>query len=80
MGDSGSGNRFYGLTGLNFMTVPGVGKKGAGVLRNRPNIRWNKGLSKDVVSAPWHRLFKRGRKSDHCLTLEEKDNARNTSL
>ena len=40
-----------------FMTVeqPG-GKKGAGVLREKPNINWNKDRGKDVESAPWYHL------------------------
>ena len=41
-----------------FLTVPDVGKKGAGVLRDKPNINWNKDRGKDVKSAPWYHLFK----------------------
>ncbi|OEU62008.1 MAG: restriction endonuclease subunit M, partial [Desulfobacterales bacterium PC51MH44] len=36
-----------------FMTVPDVGKKGAGILRDRPNIKWMKDRGKDMASAPW---------------------------
>jgi len=65
-----------------FMTVPNVGKKGAGVLRDKPNIKWGKDRGKDVVSAPWYHLGpeyggKEGdRINDHHLMLEEKRKAR----
>ena len=55
-----------------FMNVPDVGKKGAGVLRDKPNIRWDKDRGKDVESAPWYKLFKGERINDHHLILEEK--------
>ena len=58
-----------------FMTVPDVGKKGAGVLRDKPNIKWNKDRGKDVVSAPWYHLFKGDRINDYHLTLDEKKKA-----
>jgi len=57
------------------------GKKGAGVLRWKPNIHWKKDRGKDVVSAPWYKLGleyegKEGdRINDHHLTLEEKKEA-----
>ncbi len=57
------------------MTVPDVKKKGAGVLRNKPNIYWKKDRGKDVESAPWYPLFKGDRINDHHLTLEEKRRA-----
>ncbi len=59
-----------------FMTVADVKKKGAGVLRDKPNINWNKDRGKDVESAPWYHLFKGDRINDHHLTLAEKRNAR----
>jgi len=59
-----------------FMTVPDVGKKGAGVLRDKPNIKWTKDRGKDVESAPWYHLFKGDRINDHHLTLAEKTAAR----
>lgn len=59
-----------------FLTVPDVGKKGAGVLRDRPNIKWNKDRGKDVESAPWFHKFKGDRINDHHLTLAEKRAAR----
>jgi hypothetical protein len=61
-----------------FMSVPDLGKKEAGVLRDKPNIRWNKDRGKDVQSAPWYHLFKGERINDHHLSLEEKKNARKT--
>ncbi len=59
-----------------FMTVPDVKKKGAGVLRDKPNIKWNKDRGKDVKSAPWYHLFKGDRINDHHLTLAEKHQSR----
>ncbi len=40
-----------------FLSVPDVGKKGAGVLRDKPNIKWEKDRGKDVASAPWYHLW-----------------------
>jgi very-short-patch-repair endonuclease len=59
-----------------FMTVPDVGKKGAGVLRDKPNINWKKDRGKDVPSAPWYHVFKGDRINDHHLSLAEKRAAR----
>jgi len=59
-----------------FMSVPDVGRKGAGVLREKPNINWNKDRGKDVESAPWYHRFLGDRINDHHLTLEEKRAAR----
>lgn len=59
-----------------FMKVPDIRKKGAGILRDRPNIKWNKDRGKDVESAPWYHLFKGDRINDHYLSLEEKRMAR----
>jgi len=65
-----------------FLTVPPVGKKGAGVLRDKPNIKWEKDRGQDVPSAPWYHLGpeyggKEGdRINDHHLTLDEKRKAR----
>ena len=55
--------------------IPG-GRKGAGILRWKPNIKWNKDRGKDVASAPWFPLFKGDRINDHHLSLEEKRAAR----
>ncbi len=65
-----------------FMTVGDVRKRGAGILRDKPNIHWKKDRGKDVPSAPWYHLGpeyggKEGdRINDHHLTLEEKQAAR----
>ena len=61
-----------------FLSVPDVGKKGAGVLRDRPNISWGKDRGKDVESAPWYKLFKGERINDHHLSLAEKRTAKLT--
>jgi len=61
-----------------FLSVPDVGKKGAGVLRDRPKIKWDKDRGSDVPSAPWYELgLQYGGKvgdriNDHHLTLAEK--------
>lgn len=65
-----------------FMSVDDVGKKGAGILRAKPNIKWNKDRGKDVASAPWYSLgleYGEGegaRINDHHLSLAEKKGAR----
>lgn len=59
-----------------FLSVPDVGKKGAGILRDKPNINWNKDRGKDVEASPWYHLFKGDRINDHHLTLAEKQAAR----
>ncbi len=57
-------------------TMPDVGKKGAGVLRDKPNINWNKDRGKDVESALWYHLWGGDRINDHHLTLADKRSAR----
>jgi len=65
-----------------FMQSKDVAKKGAGVLRSKPNIHWKKDRGTDVSSAPWYDLGleydgKQGdRINDHHLTLAEKKQAR----
>ena len=65
-----------------FLKARDVGKKDAGVLRWKPNIKWTKDRGKDVESAPWYTLGleyegKEGdRINDHHLTLAEKRAAR----
>lgn len=65
-----------------FMLAKDVGKKGAGVLRGKPNIHWKKDRGTDVASAPWFDLGpvygeKEGsRINDHHLTLAQKKVAR----
>jgi len=66
-----------------FLSVPDVGRKGAGVLRDKPkSLHWEKDRGSDVPSAPWYDLGlqyggKEGdRINDHHLTLAEKRAAR----
>lgn len=63
-----------------FLTVPDVGKKGAGILRDKPNIKWNKDRGKDVESAPWYYKFKGDRINDYHLGLDEKQIVRSHKL
>lgn len=64
-----------------FLSVEDVGKKGAGILRAKPNIHWKKDRGKDVPSAPWYGLgleYDEGegaRVNDHHLTLADKEAA-----
>lgn len=61
-----------------FMLANDMGKKGAGILRWSPNIKWTKDRGTDVESAPWYHLGpqygeKEGaRINEHHLSLEEK--------
>ena len=65
-----------------FMSVPDVGKKEAGILRSKPNIKWTKDRGNDVESAPWYKLglqyneSEGSRINDHHLSLAEKQAAR----
>lgn len=65
-----------------FMSVPDVDKKGAGVLRYKPNIHWKKDRGTDPDDAPWFELGpsygepKGARINDHHLSLAEKRAAR----
>ncbi|QWZ55588.1 MULTISPECIES: hypothetical protein [Gammaproteobacteria] len=66
-----------------FMTARDMSKKGAGILRAKPNIKWTKDRGSDVPSAPWYHLGleyggKEGdRINDHHLHLAKKLAARN---
>ncbi|MHC9062359.1 Eco57I restriction-modification methylase domain-containing protein [Nitrospira sp. CMX1] len=62
-----------------FMSAKDVGKKGAGILRAKPNIKWSKDRGTDVDSAPWFKVFKGERINDHHLTLDEKRKAQQSS-
>ncbi len=62
-----------------FLTVPDVGKKGAGILRDKPNIKWTKDRGKDVESAPWYPVFRGDRINDHHLTLAKKKAVRGSN-
>jgi hypothetical protein len=59
-----------------FLTVGDVAKRDAGVLRDKPNVQWNKDRGKDVSSAPWFDTFDGDRINDHHLSLAEKKAAR----
>ncbi|MGP9667634.1 MULTISPECIES: Eco57I restriction-modification methylase domain-containing protein [unclassified Psychrobacter] len=65
-----------------FLKARDVGKKDAGVLRWKPNVKWTKDRGKDVESAPWYTLGleyegKEGdRINDHHLTLADKQTAK----
>lgn len=59
-----------------FLTVADVKKKDAGILRDKPNIKWTKDRGKDVESAPWYQTFGGERINDHHLSLAEKQAAR----
>ncbi|MBQ4767326.1 N-6 DNA methylase [Pectobacterium versatile] len=65
-----------------FMQAPDVDKKGAGILRAKPNIKWGKDRGNDVESAPWYYLgLKYGEKegariNDHHISLADKQAAR----
>ena len=65
-----------------FLYARDVSKKGAGILRWAPNIKWTKDRGKDVESAPWYKLgleYGEGegaRINDHHLSLAEKRAAR----
>ncbi|WML91011.1 N-6 DNA methylase [Thiothrix lacustris] len=65
-----------------FLQARDVGKKGAGILRAKPNIDWKKDRGNDVESAPWYKLgLQYGEKegariNDHHLSLQEKQEAR----
>ncbi len=62
-----------------FMSVPDIAKKGAGILRDKPNIKWDKDRGKDVASAPWYHLFNGDRINDHHLPLRERCSSRQAS-
>lgn len=66
-----------------FLSVPDVGKRDAGVLRDKPKgLHWEKDRGSDVPSAPWYKLgLQNGSKvgdriNDHHLSLAEKRAAR----
>ena len=55
-----------------FLSLPDIGKKGAGILRDKPNIKWDKDRGKDVESAPWYHIFNGDRINDHHLSRADK--------
>ncbi len=46
------------------------------MLRDRPNIKWDKDRGKDVETAPWYPVFSGDRINDHHLSLDAKRKAR----
>lgn len=67
-----------------FLSVPDVGKRGAGVLRDKPkSLHWDKDRGSDVPSAPWYELGLQydgkvgDRINEHHLSLGEKQKSRN---
>lgn len=58
-----------------FMLCGDVGKKGAGILRAKPNVHWKKDRGKDVTSAPWFEKFGGDRINDYHLTIKNKQTA-----
>jgi len=63
-----------------FTAVADVKKKDAGILRDKPNIKWTKDRGKDVESAPWFHAFGGERINEHNLTRAEKEAARQEYL
>lgn len=69
-----------------FMLAKDMGKKGAGVLRAKPNIKWTKDRGTDVESAPWYHLGPEygeklgSRINEHHLSLTEKQQARDKDI
>lgn len=66
-----------------FLSVSDVGKRGAGVLRDKPkSLHWEKDRGSDVPSAPWYELALQyggkvgDRINDHHLSLDDKREAR----
>ncbi|MDY7579304.1 N-6 DNA methylase [Herbaspirillum sp. RTI4] len=65
-----------------FMSAKDMAKKGAGILRGKPNVDWKKDRGTDVASAPWYKLGEQygeslgSRINDHHLTRTEKQVAR----
>ncbi|MGM7448395.1 N-6 DNA methylase [Idiomarina sp. ST20R2A10] len=68
------------------MLAKDMGKKGAGVLRAKPNIHWKKDRGTDVESAPWYHLGPEysdklgARINEHHLSLAEKQKARDKDV
>jgi hypothetical protein len=62
-----------------FLSVPDVGRKGAGVLREKPNINWNKGSGQGRGERAVVSSVKGDRINDCHLSLKEKRAARGRS-
>jgi hypothetical protein len=52
-----------------FATGPDIGRKGSGILRDKPGIKWDKDRGKESESSPWYHLDKGERINDRHLTL-----------
>ncbi|MDR2199431.1 MAG: N-6 DNA methylase [Deltaproteobacteria bacterium] len=59
-----------------FVTGPDIGRKGSGVLRDNPGIKWDKDRGKENEKSPWFRLDKGDRINDRHLKLDVKKAAR----
>ncbi|MBF0500210.1 MAG: N-6 DNA methylase [Candidatus Riflebacteria bacterium] len=55
-----------------FLTVQGNGRKGAGILRDKPNIDWKKDRGKESDDSPTFSLLKGERVNDYHLSLSQK--------
>ncbi len=68
-----------------FMSPPDIRKKGAGILRDKPNISWDKDRGVDLQFAPWFKLgieyggHEGDRINNHHLSLADKKAARSES-
>ncbi len=60
-----------------FMLAGDVGRKGAGILRDKPNVHWKKDRGKGTPDDPWHDLFGSDRINDHHVSIAEKTASRN---
>lgn len=52
----------------------------AGILRDKPKIKWTKDRGNDPSSAPWYPLYNGERINDHHTTLAEKQGAREAAM
>ena len=59
-----------------FLSVSDIGKKGCGILREKPNIHWKNDRGRDLKSSPWFSIFGGERINDHHLSRTEKQAAR----
>ncbi|MDR1080790.1 MAG: SAM-dependent DNA methyltransferase [Deltaproteobacteria bacterium] len=59
-----------------FLMPPDLSRKGAGIMRDRPNVKYDKDRGKDAETAPWYRADGGDRINDRHLKLAEKEKAR----
>ena len=62
-----------------FVLVGDVGKRGAGILGDKPKIHWRKDRGQGTPEDPWYNVFGSDRINDHHLTLAEKRAARDAA-